>query len=126
VHGSLSNHVSVGCVEAHRNNNLAVYARQYWGDFMKCDACRRELDNSKIDHHSKSGINTCKDYADCCRYRKEGVYLQMAEELIDMIIKGLIHTECVQDKEHGCLTVWSAVANEQIAAFLADKLKGRM
>ena len=45
---------------------------------------------------------------------------ELAQDIIDKIIEGgLLHATCAEDKDHGCLVVWSSGAQEQIAAIIA-------
>jgi len=45
---------------------------------------------------------------------------ELAQEVIDKVIEGgLIKATCSEDREHGCLVVWSSGAQEQIAAIIA-------
>ena len=91
---------------------------------MRCDVCRRERTSEQIDHLGASGINTCKDYADCCLYRSSGQYMNAAQEIIDLIIKSnLLHATCVENEDHGCLVVWSSGAQGQLAAYLQENMK---
>ena len=86
---------------------------------MRCDSCRRDLDDSKVNHHSASGLNSCKDPVDCHRYRRFGKFEDIAEGVIDQIIKGaLIHPICAEDKDHGVVMVWSPIAKEQLAEYI--------
>jgi len=45
----------------------------------------------------------------------------MAQKLIDMCISAkLFKADCSVDETHGCVVVWSANAQEQIAALVAE------
>lgn len=52
-------------------------------------------------------------------------YLDMAQRLIAFLIKSkMFHADCVENNEHGCLVIWSASAQDQIAMFIKDNLEG--
>ena len=91
---------------------------------MRCDSCQRERTDEQLSRHDSSGIRFCHDREECHRYRTEGRFLDVAQEVIDLVIEsGLCHAECAHDKEHGCVVVWSSGAQGQIAAQLRDKLR---
>jgi hypothetical protein len=91
---------------------------------MKCDGCRRERTDEQLSIHDSSGIRFCRDREDCHRFRKEGRYHEVAQEVIDLIISGtLLHATCAEDAAHGCVVVWSSGAQEQIGAHLAKRLR---
>jgi hypothetical protein len=42
----------------------------------------------------------------------------LAEQIMNMIMDGLITSECVEDKDHGVMSIWSANSQEQIATHI--------
>jgi hypothetical protein len=91
---------------------------------MKCDSCGREMTDEQLSIHDSSGIRFCKDREDCHQYRKHGRFALVADQIVNAIIVGkLLHAECSENKDHGCIVVWSSQAQEQIAALICDKLK---
>lgn len=92
---------------------------------MKCDSCGREIEDSQLTKFDGSGIRFCTDREGCTAYRKYGRVEEVAEGLIDFVIReSLFHATCATDSHHKCVVVWSSGAKEQIAAFLTQKMKG--
>lgn len=90
---------------------------------MKCDGCRRERTDEQLSRHDSSGIRFCCDRKECHAYRTQGLFMEVAQELIDMIIDGvLLSSSCVEDDNHGCLVVWSSQAQEQIATHIRERM----
>ena len=54
---------------------------------------------------------------DCTR-PATATFAILAEQIMDMIISGLIKTECVTAKDEPCLTVWASNSQEQIATHI--------
>jgi len=92
---------------------------------MKCDGCGRERTDEQLGIHRHSGIRFCLDKHDCHGYGTHGIYMEVAEEVMDMIIDGLIHSLCAESDDHGIVTVWSPSAKEQIGTHLMKRLKKR-
>ncbi len=51
-------------------------------------------------------------------------YTELAEAIQNQVIEsGLMHAECSESKEHGCVVVWSSGAVEQISARIDEFMK---
>ena len=90
---------------------------------MKCDYCGRERTDEQFSRHDSSGIRLCSDREECREYRTDGRFMEVAEEIVGLIIGGgLCSAECAHDKEHGCVIVWSSGTQEQIGAHIRKRL----
>ena len=91
---------------------------------IKCDICQRDQYAAKIVHDEKGGFNICKDKTDCNAHMTEGVYMAVAEEVIEMITGGgLNHAECARCEDSAVVIVWSKSAKEQIGSHLIKRLR---
>jgi len=109
--------------------DVAVLVSSYGGKMVYMDAL---FDNGKwiksegkdVTHWMslpQSPVEESDDYEGA--RRATASFEILAEQMIDQIItSGLCHAECAENKEHGCIVVWSGGVVEQLAATLAAHL----
>lgn len=83
---------------------------------------------SLVSHHEVSirhGSRCCRIWPQDARDVECIAMPSVGEKIVDAIIAGkLMRVECSEDKDHGCVVVWSANVHEQISQIVKASTRG--